>query len=187
MFTNGYRFALALRRLLCALATVALASVGVFVSAPPASADTSQFRGMNWARKGDNFTTGTLVLDGLSGSDSYATLRAKADAVFAGMANLLGVNTVRLRSTPTPPTSAPARSRCTWRRQMNGSGALSVVVLPEEDAVAQEFDTSGEECARGDRSTSRAAAVHSAKTIMTPTAPPKVRQSRSFTVPHVCG
>jgi len=96
MFTNRYDFALSLRRLLCVLTTVALTSVGVFVSASPANADTSQFRGMNWARQGDNFTTGTLVLDGLSGSDSYATVRAKADAVYAGMANLLGVNTVRL-------------------------------------------------------------------------------------------
>ena len=66
------------------------------VSASPAIAETSQFRGMNWAVKGDNFTTGTLVLDGLSGSDSYATVRAKADAVYTGMANQLGVNTVRL-------------------------------------------------------------------------------------------
>jgi endoglucanase len=96
MFTSRYRFALPLRRLVCVLTTVALAALGVLVSASSASADTSQFRGMNWARKGDNFTTGTLVLDGLSGSDSYATVLAKADAVYASMANLLEVNTVRL-------------------------------------------------------------------------------------------
>ncbi len=96
MLTNGYEFAPPLRRLLCMLTAVALMSVGLFVSAPQASADTSPFRGVNWARKGDNFTTGTLVLDGLSGSDSYATVRAKADAVYADMANLLGANTVRL-------------------------------------------------------------------------------------------
>jgi hypothetical protein len=96
MSFTRYRFTLSLRRLLCALTTVVLTSVGVVVSAPPAGADTSQFRGMNWARNGDNFTTGTLVLDGLTVSDSYATVRAKADAVYTSMANLLGVNTVRL-------------------------------------------------------------------------------------------
>jgi hypothetical protein len=61
----------------------------------PASAATSQFRGMNWARLGDNFTTGTHVLDGLSSSDSYSTVKAKADAIYGGMAST-GVNTVRL-------------------------------------------------------------------------------------------
>lgn len=64
--------------------------------ASPANANTSQFRGVNWARMGDNFTTGTLVLDGLNASDSYATVRAKATALYTGMENLLGVNTVRL-------------------------------------------------------------------------------------------
>ncbi len=96
MFTSRYKFTLPLRRLLSVLITAALMSAVALVSAPPASADTSQFRGMNWARKGDNFTTGTLVLDGLNGSDSYTTVRAKADAIYAGMENLLGVNTVRL-------------------------------------------------------------------------------------------
>jgi endoglucanase len=96
MSSTRYRFALSLRRLLCVLTTAVVTSAGVFASAPSASADTSQFRGMNWAVKGDNFTTGTLVLDGLSESDSYATVHAKADAVYAGMADLLGVNTVRL-------------------------------------------------------------------------------------------
>lgn len=96
MVTNRHELAASPRRVLCVLAALAMMSVGLFVSAPPASADTSQFRGVNWARKGDNFTTGTLVLDGLSGSDSYATVLAKADAVYDDMANLLGVNTVRL-------------------------------------------------------------------------------------------
>ncbi|MDQ1304347.1 MAG: hypothetical protein QG671_174 [Actinomycetota bacterium] len=64
-------------------------------STTPASTATSQFRGMNWARPGDNFTTGTHVLDGLSSSDSYSTVKAKADAIYTGMAST-GVNTVRL-------------------------------------------------------------------------------------------
>lgn len=96
MVNNRYTFPLPLRRLLSVLITTALMSAFALVSASPANADTSQFRGMNWARKGDNFTTGTLVLDGLTGSDSYTTVRAKADAIYTSMANLLGVNTVRL-------------------------------------------------------------------------------------------
>ncbi|MFF9100960.1 glycoside hydrolase family 5 protein [Streptomyces rubrogriseus] len=63
--------------------------------ATPAQAATNQFRGMNWAVLGDNFTTGTLVLQGLSPSDSNATVRAKANALYDEMA-AMGVNTVRL-------------------------------------------------------------------------------------------
>jgi endoglucanase len=62
----------------------------------PATAATSQFRGMNWAVLGDNFSTGPLVLDGLSSSDSYATVQAKANAVYDDMEDTLGINTVRL-------------------------------------------------------------------------------------------
>jgi hypothetical protein len=66
------------------------------VGASPASAATSQFRGMNWAVLGDNFSTGVLVIDGLSQSDSYATVQAKANAIYTNMASTMGVNTVRL-------------------------------------------------------------------------------------------
>ncbi|WP_433498891.1 RICIN domain-containing protein [Sphaerimonospora sp. CA-214678] len=74
----------------------ALTSVAAIVPAPPANAATSQFRGMNWAVLGDNFSTGTLVLHGLSRSDSNATVRAKAGALYDHMASTMGVNTVRL-------------------------------------------------------------------------------------------
>ncbi|MDG4797097.1 ricin-type beta-trefoil lectin domain protein [Micromonospora sp. WMMD1082] len=84
------------RLLVSLLSTLILVPVVAVSHATPASANTSQFRGMNWARLGDNFTTGTLVLDGLSSSDSYATVRAKANAIYTGMENHLGVNTVRL-------------------------------------------------------------------------------------------
>ncbi|MCH7230564.1 RICIN domain-containing protein [Glycomyces sp. L485] len=70
--------------------------MAVLAGAAPASADTSQFRGLNWAVLGDNFSTGQLVIDGLSSSDSYTTVRAKADAVYDGFENHLGANTVRL-------------------------------------------------------------------------------------------
>ena len=50
----------------------------------PANAATSSFRGVNWADERDNFVDGTLVLGGLSTSDSYATTQAKADKVLTG-------------------------------------------------------------------------------------------------------
>ena len=86
-----------LRRILVSvLSTLILVPVAALATASPASADTSQFRGVNWAMPGDNFVQGLLVLDGLNQSDSYATVRAKADAVYNGFASQLGVNTVRL-------------------------------------------------------------------------------------------
>jgi hypothetical protein len=84
------------RTLLSVLGTLALVPVVALAGAPSASADTSQFRGVNWAVLGDNFVRGPLVLDGLNQSDSYATVRAKADAVYNGFESQLGVNTVRL-------------------------------------------------------------------------------------------
>ncbi|WP_460703899.1 RICIN domain-containing protein [Myceligenerans halotolerans] len=85
-----------LRRLLSMLAAGALLPVAVLATASPAAADTSQFRGVNWAVLGDNFETGPLVVDGLSESDSYATVQAKANALYDDMESTLGVNTVRL-------------------------------------------------------------------------------------------
>ncbi|MFY1620342.1 RICIN domain-containing protein [Micromonospora sp. WMMD736] len=86
-----------LRRTLVALVAALTAFVGVVAVRPgPAVAATSQFRGMNWAVLGDNFSTGPLVVQGLSMSDSNATVRAKANALYDDMAATLGVNTVRL-------------------------------------------------------------------------------------------
>ncbi|WP_245712873.1 RICIN domain-containing protein [Micromonospora nigra] len=76
--------------------TAATAMVGVVVTSSPATAATNQFRGMNWAVLGDNFSTGPLVVHGLSSSDSNATVRAKANALYDDMASTMGVNTVRL-------------------------------------------------------------------------------------------
>jgi Cellulase (glycosyl hydrolase family 5) len=77
---------------LAAVTTIPLAAVG---GASPAAAATSQFHGMNWAVLGDNFGTVPLVVQGLSQSDSNATVRAKANALYDGMA-AMGVDTVRL-------------------------------------------------------------------------------------------
>ncbi|WP_433795632.1 ricin-type beta-trefoil lectin domain protein [Actinoplanes sp. CA-252034] len=79
-----------------AVAALTAIPLALMAAAPSASAATNQFQGVNWARAGDNFHAGPLVLYGLSGTDSYATVRAKADAVFAGFEGNLGANTVRL-------------------------------------------------------------------------------------------
>ncbi|GGN32668.1 hypothetical protein FHR83_005838 [Actinoplanes campanulatus] len=85
-----------LRRLLVPLLVTALTALGaVAAGSSPAAAATNQFRGMNWAVLGDNFSTGPLVVQGLSSSDSNATVRAKANALYDDMA-AIGVNTVRL-------------------------------------------------------------------------------------------
>ena len=85
-----------LRASLLAVVTASAALVGGVAGSAPADAATRQFRGMNWAVLGDNFSTGPLVLHGLSSSDSNATVRAKANAVYDDLASTMGVNTVRL-------------------------------------------------------------------------------------------
>src|SRR4051812_1274519 len=85
--------------MICTVAALIVAplSAGSGVSqAATADVDPSQFRGVNWARLGDNFYGGNLVLYGLSGSDNYTTIKAKADAIYAGFRTNLGANTVRL-------------------------------------------------------------------------------------------
>ena len=91
----------ALRRLaLAAVAALALAPMVVVASAAPASANTNSFRGFNWAQLGDNYTDGLLVVQGLSSSDSYDTVRAKANALYDDMESTVGANTVRLPINP---------------------------------------------------------------------------------------
>lgn len=70
--------------------------LALLAGASLASADTSDFRGVNWAVLGDNFVEGPLVLYGLDESDDYDTVRAKADAVYAGFEDNVASNTVRL-------------------------------------------------------------------------------------------
>ncbi|WP_026930458.1 ricin-type beta-trefoil lectin domain protein [Glycomyces tenuis] len=84
------------RTLISVLAALALVPVTVLAGAGTANADTSQFRGFNWAVLGDNFQTGPLVLDGLDASDDYETVRAKADTVYDAFESQFGANTVRL-------------------------------------------------------------------------------------------
>ncbi|PMR61906.1 glycosyl hydrolase [Verrucosispora sp. ts21] len=84
------------RLLACAMVALGAVPTAVLAGASPAAADTTAFRGVNWARLGDNFHGGPLVLHGLSSSDSYATVQAKANAIYTGFQNNLGANTVRL-------------------------------------------------------------------------------------------
>ncbi|WP_433125019.1 RICIN domain-containing protein [Micromonospora sp. CA-240977] len=90
------RISRSMRRIVIALVTAMTATVGFVVASSPATAATNQFRGMNWAMLGDNFKTSPLVVQGLSSSDSNATVRAKANALYDDMASTMGVNTVRL-------------------------------------------------------------------------------------------
>jgi hypothetical protein len=67
--------------------------------APPSDAGeplNERFRGVNWARDGDNFTTGDLLQDGLSPTDSYATVYMKATQILSSLKGSLNINTVRL-------------------------------------------------------------------------------------------
>lgn len=121
MSSDGYVSGLSrrirsLRRLLIALVVTALVPVvSLVVSSLPADAATRQFRGMNWAVLGDNFSTGPLVVQGLSQSDSNATVRAKANALYDDMASTMGVNTVRL------PINTHTVANTTWWNAYRGA------------------------------------------------------------------
>ncbi|RKN43778.1 cellulase family glycosylhydrolase [Streptomyces hoynatensis] len=73
-------------------------------AARPAPLAATDFRGVNWAMPGDNFEDGPVVPEGLSTSDDYATVAAKAASVYEGFARTIGANTVRL---PLNTSSAP--------------------------------------------------------------------------------
>jgi hypothetical protein len=75
------------------LALAALAGVQLG-TASRASAATTQFHGVNWADPDDNFITRPNVPVGLSSSDDYNTVYAKATNVLKGF-QALGANTVR--------------------------------------------------------------------------------------------
>ncbi|ATE55802.1 RICIN domain-containing protein [Actinosynnema pretiosum] len=99
-----------------ALVAVALTALACLVApAPEARAATNQFRGVNWAVLGDNFSTTALVPQGLSRSDSNATVRAKANALYDDLAGTLGVNTVRL------PVNTHTVADTTWWNAYRGA------------------------------------------------------------------
>jgi hypothetical protein len=83
---------------LSALVAVPLAALSYAsaTAAEPAPLAANDFRGANWAMPGDNFVDGPVVPEGLSESDSYDTVKAKAAAVYEGFESTAGANTVRL-------------------------------------------------------------------------------------------
>lgn len=57
--------------------------------------------GVNWADGRDNFVDGWVIPSGLTASDNYATVSAKANSILTGFqTNMPGVNTVRLPINP---------------------------------------------------------------------------------------
>jgi Cellulase (glycosyl hydrolase family 5) len=65
--------------------------------------------GVNWADGRDNFVDGWVIPSGLTASDDYNTVSAKANAILSGFqTNMSGVNTVRL------PINPPSVSQSWW-------------------------------------------------------------------------
>ncbi|MCX5321924.1 glycoside hydrolase family 5 protein [Streptomyces sp. NBC_00120] len=92
------------RRISSAVA-VAAAALGVAaLSAGPATAapraDTTQFKGVNWADPRDNFADDELQLSGLLTTDSYRETYSKAKRIISAFRANLGANTVRLPINP---------------------------------------------------------------------------------------
>ncbi len=65
-------------------------------AASRASANTSQFRGVNWADSRDNFQSGVLYVSGLSASDTYSSALATGTSVMTQFVSKLGANAVRM-------------------------------------------------------------------------------------------
>ena len=93
-----------MRAALGALLTTTLTAALVAVS-HEASAATANFRGVNWADARDNYVDGWVIPSGLTASDSYTTVRSKADGILGGFQQL-GANTVRLPINPQSVNSA---------------------------------------------------------------------------------
>ncbi|MGW1183941.1 ricin-type beta-trefoil lectin domain protein [Streptomyces drozdowiczii] len=96
------------RALAVCLPLLLAAPLTVLAGAAPAGAapdDASpRFKGVNWARPGDNYVDGPVVPEGLSASDGYATVKARATTILTGFRDTAGADTVRL---PVNTESAP--------------------------------------------------------------------------------
>ena len=96
-----------LRRTLARAALVAALVAAPALALPEAaSAATNSFRGVNWADARDNYVDGWVIPSGLTASDSYATVKSKADGILSGFQSLVGANTVRLPINPQSVNSA---------------------------------------------------------------------------------
>jgi len=82
------------------LLTTTVTAAAVLTGITEASAATSDFRGVNWADARDNYVDGWVIPSGLSASDSYSTVRSKADSTLSELQRISGANTVRLPINP---------------------------------------------------------------------------------------
>lgn len=82
--------------LTAAIAVPLIAPAGASPAVAPAAADASEFKGVNWAVPGDNFVEGPVVPEGLTESDSYRTVKAKATSIYSEFEHTADANTVRL-------------------------------------------------------------------------------------------
>lgn len=85
--------------LIAPLGLLPVATPAVASQPSPSITNTSQFTGVNWARIGDNFSTGPLVPQGLDIADSYQTVWTKSQAMLTAFQHI-GANTVRLPINP---------------------------------------------------------------------------------------
>ena len=83
-------FGFKVRRIACGVL------VAMVISAVSSFAVTSQFHGVNWADKRDNFVSDVLVLSGMSLSDNYQSASVVADRVIGQFQELFGTNSVRI-------------------------------------------------------------------------------------------
>lgn len=104
-----------MKKLVSVLALGISLTLGSMPLAAQQAPATNSFRGMNWAQLGDNFSTSPLVIQGLSSSDSYATVQGKANALYDDMASAMGVNTVRL------PINTQTVANTTWWNAYRGA------------------------------------------------------------------
>ncbi|NUP46934.1 MAG: cellulase family glycosylhydrolase, partial [Catenulispora sp.] len=88
--------------IVCALATLVIVPASGWPGAAPAHADTGldagQYHGLvwsQWSERDDNYCDCDLLLDGLSTTDTYATVQPKTAAIVAQFQSL-GVNTIRI-------------------------------------------------------------------------------------------
>src|SRR3954447_2757768 len=90
-------------RLGTAVRCIVLAGVCALAAASPAAAkpaNTSAFRGVNWADPRDNYAADEVVPSGLSTQDDYRTTYRKSTAIVGEFRRELRANTIRLPINP---------------------------------------------------------------------------------------
>lgn len=112
------------RRMRAVACSTAMTAIGL--AAAPAHAQTGRYDGVNWADPRDNFATDALVLSGLSRSDSYNTVKAKAERFTREFYSKLGANTIRI---PINPATVNSGSWSAYRGVIDGIRAAGANVI----------------------------------------------------------